>query len=425
MKENVHNKTAIAYHIFVHKTQKGDCGMNILALIDGMSEEEIGKMILGETNSFICEKAQKLLDSLMENEIIDFFADASNATEGNFRNGYYSRTLNTVYGPLTLRVPRDRIGQFKTRFIAPYKRTTDNICEMIQRLYVRGMTEREIVDEINDDFGTSLSRETVRKTVNKVLKDALVFNSRVIPDCPIVFLDGTYVPIKRRYDGTAKVEKECVMVALGITKEGEKVILGFYFTPNEGAWSWDDVLADLKSRGLYSTSLFITDGLQGMPEAIQRNFPGARHQLCLVHETRTICRDIRKSDRKTVAGEFREAYSAGSRDEAEKRLSAFETKWEKTYPNMVRKLRRQADLFTFMDYPKPLWKTIYTSNAIEGFNSKLKRQTRKRILMNSENNAIITIASCCADYNKNAGRIKLRRFNEMSDDEKNSLLLKN
>ena len=399
--------------------------MNILSLIDGMSEEEIGKIIVGEVNSFICEKAQTLLDGLMKNEIIDYFADASNATEGNFRNGYYSRTLNTVYGPLTLRVPRDRIGQFKTKFFVPYKRTTDNICEMIQRLYVRGMTEREIVDEINDDFGTSLSRETVRTTVNKVLKEALDFNKRVIPNCPIVFLDGTYVPIKRRYEGTSKVEKECVMVALGITEEGEKVVLGFYFAPNEGAWSWDDVLADLKSRGLYSVSLFVTDGLQGMPEAIHRNYPKAKHQLCLVHETRTICRDVRKSDRKTVSGDFKNVYYAKDRAEAESRLSGFEAKWEKTYPNMVRKLRKQIDLFTFMDYPKLLWKSIYTSNAIEGFNSKLKRLTRKRILMNSEDNAVITIVSCCADYNKNAGKIRLRKFNDMSDEEKNSLLLKN
>ena len=399
--------------------------MNILSLIDGMSEDEIGKMIVGEMNSFICEKAQTLLDGLMKNEIIDYFADASNATEGNFRNGYYSRTLNTVYGPLTLRVPRDRIGQFKTEFFVPYKRTTDNICEMIQRLYVRGMTEREIVDEINDDFGTSLSRETVRTTVNKVLKDALDFNRRIIPNCPIVFLDGTYVPIERRYEGTAKVEKECVMVALGITEEGEKVVLGFYFAPNEGAWSWDDVLADLKSRGLYSVSLFVTDGLQGMPEAIHRNYPKAKHQLCLVHETRTIRRDVRKSDRKAVSGDFKNVYSAKDRAEAESRLSDFESKWEKTYPNMVRKLRKQIDLFTFMDYPKLLWKSIYTSNAIEGFNSKLKRLTRKRILMNSEDNAVITIVSCCADYNKNAGKIRLRKFNDMSDEEKNSLLLKN
>lgn len=174
-----------------------------------------------------------------------------------------------------------------------------NICEMIQRLYVRGMTEREIVDEISDDFGVTLSKETIRKTVNKVLKDAIDFNKRVIPNCPIVFLDGTHVPIKRKYDGTAKVEKECIMVALGITKEGEKVILGFYFTPNKGSWAWDDVLKDLKSRGLYSPSLFVTDGLQGMPKAIHRTFPKVKHQLCLVHETRTICRDVERAIEKS------------------------------------------------------------------------------------------------------------------------------
>ena len=87
-------------------------------------------------------------------------------------------------------------------------------------------------------------------------------------------------------------------------------------------------------------------------------------------------------------------------------LSAFESKWQKTYPNMVRKLKKQENLFTFMDYSKPLWKTIYTSNAIESFNAKWKRITRKRILMNLDSNAIITITSCCADYNKNAGYIK-------------------
>lgn len=398
--------------------------MSILSLLDGMSEVEIGKMVLGEQKSFIQEKAQKLLDQLLEDEIIEFFADASNASEGNFRNGYYSRTINTSYGPLTLKVPRDRIGEFKTKILTPYQRTTDNICDMIQSLYIRGMTEREIVDQIFDEYGVSISKETIRKTVNQALGDAEKFNERIIPNCPIVFLDGTYVPVKRKYDSTAKVEKECVMVALGITNEGKKVILGYYFTPNEGAWSWDDVLTNLQSRGLYSPSLFVTDGLQGMPESIHRTYPNAKHQLCLVHETRTICRDVRKSDRKVISNEFKDVYTSKNKEEAETKLSAFESKWQKTYPNMVRKLKKQENLFTFMDYSEPLWKTIYTSNAIESFNAKLKRITRKRILMNSESNAMITITSCCADYNKNAGKVTLRHFSEITDVEKNNLFQK-
>ena len=105
-------------------------------------------------------------------------------------------------------------------------------------------------------------------------------------------------------------------------------------------------------------------------------------------------------------------------------LSAFESKWQKTYPNMVRKLKKQENLFTFMDYSESLWKTIYTSNAIESFNAKLKRITRKRILMNSELNAIITITSCCADNNKNAGKVTLRHFSEITDEKKNNLFQK-
>lgn len=399
--------------------------MSILSLVDNLSAEELGKLILGERDIFIRDKAQRLLDELLDSEISEFFASAVNDIEGNFRNGYYYRTIKSPYGELTLRMPRDRLAKFKTKLLEPYQRTTKNIGEMIQKLYVRGMTETEIVDQLSDEFGIALSRETIRKKVRMVLGDALSFNTRIIPDCAIVYLDGVHVPIKRRNGDTSKVEKECVMVALGVTKDGRKSILGFYFTPNEGSWAWDDVLKDLKSRGLYSPSLFVTDGLQGMPEAIRRNFPMAKHQKCLVHQSRTICHDVRVCDRKKVAADFRYVYSASGKAEAERRLMAFEEKWGKTYPSMVRKLKAQEDLFTFMDFPEILWKTIYTSNTIESFNAKLKRLTRKRILLNSEENAIITIASCCAEYNKNAGRITLRHFGDLTEEQKKGIFLPN
>lgn len=117
--------------------------MSILSLIDGLSVEEVGKLVLGERNNLIQTKMQELLDELLESEISEYFADAVNATEGNFRNGYYSRTINTPYGSVALKMPRDRLNQFKTKLLQPYQRTTGNITEMIKRLYVRGMTERK------------------------------------------------------------------------------------------------------------------------------------------------------------------------------------------------------------------------------------------------------------------------------------------
>lgn len=160
-----------------------------------------------------------------------------------------------------------------------------------------------------------------------------------------------------------------------------------------------------------------------MPEAIHRVFPLAKHQLCLVHQMRTLCRDVRKSDRKSISDAFRYVYTARNRQEAKQRLTVMENEWEKTYPSMIRKLRRQENLLTFMDYPEVLWKTIYTSNTIESFNAKLKRLTRKRILMNSEDNAIITIASSCAEYNKNAGKITLRHFSDLTEEERKGIFL--
>ena len=132
-----------------------------------------------------------------------------------------------------------------------------------------------------------------------------------------------------------------------------------------------------------------------MPEAIRRNFPLARHQLCLVHQARTICRDVRKCDRKKVSEDFAEVYRSPDIGAPEARLSAFAGKWERTCPNMVRKLLAREGLLTFMQYPEPLWRTIYTSNAIEGFNAKLKREARRRVIMNSEENAAIVITACC------------------------------
>lgn len=397
--------------------------MSILSLIDKISAEDLGKIILGEVNELVINKSKELISALMESELIDFLSDAVSAPEGDFRNGYYSRRLNTPMGPMDVKVPRDRLGKFRTKLLAPYQRSVVGISDMVQRLYVKGMSENEIVDHLMDEFGISMSRETIRKTVNKVIGDALSFNKRVIPDCAIVYLDGTYVPIKRRYEDTSKVEKECVMVALGITKSGKKEILGFYFTPNEGSFAWDDVLKDLYSRGLYSPAVFVTDGLQGMPEAIHRNFPMAKHQLCIVHQTRTICRDVRKTDRKEVSDDFANVYLSDSKEAAIAQLDLFLTKWRKAYPTMARKLASQTDLFTFMEFPRLLWRSIYTSNIIESFNSKLKRLTRKRIPMNSEENAVITISSACSSYNKNAGFITFRHFGDLGEDEKKGLFL--
>ena len=116
-----------------------------------------------------------------------------------------------------------------------------------------------------------------------------------LPDCPFIFLDGTWINLKRAYtEGRANVQGECAMVALGYTNDGKKRVLSFSVTPNEGASAWEKVLGDLKERRCRNPLMFITDGLQDMTEAIARVFPKARHQRCIVHVSRNLLNMCRK-----------------------------------------------------------------------------------------------------------------------------------
>lgn len=135
---------------------------------------------------------------------------------------------------------------------------------------------------MKETTGCSVSAKTCQAVVRSVYSAAVEFNSRPIPDCPIVYMDGTWLPLRREGvdGGKAEYEGECIMVAVGIDASGRKNVLGYWIKPTEGASKWEEILGSLKSRGLRSPRLFVTDGLSGMPEAISNVFPGAKHQRC-------------------------------------------------------------------------------------------------------------------------------------------------
>ena len=199
-----------------------------------------------------------------------------------------------------------------------------------------------------------------------ITKGAEEFRSRPLPECVIVFMDGTYVPLRRRYGDTSSVAKECVEVAIGVTKDGRRQVLDFRSAPQEGAGNWSEFLESIKTRGIGSPKLFVTDGLQGMPEAIAKWFPESKRQLCLVHVQRNLSQATRMRDRKEMMDDFKAVYTKGSRKECDEAFEAFASKWSKPYPKLVSSLLGKADsMFRFYEFPKAMWKSIYTSNAAE------------------------------------------------------------
>lgn len=395
--------------------------MSIIRLFSSMSPEEAASMVKDDLNSFVRSELERAINEALDGEIEDFLLEASSERgERIYRNGYYERVLKTSFGPLSLRVPRDRISLFKTEMLRPYQRSTGDLEYLVQRLYLEGLTLSEISEHLASGSSTEFSRESIRKLIAKLAKEAEEFRSRALPECVAVFMDGTYVPLKRSYGGSSSVSKECIEVAVGMTKDGRRQVLGFRAVPQEGSGNWSDFLESLKERGVGDPKLFVTDGLQGMPEAIAKSFPDAKHQLCLVHVQRNVSQAVRIRDRKEICDDFKAVYSKGSRGECDEAFSEFVSKWSKPYPKLMLSLvERRDSMFRFYDFPEAMWRSIYTSNAIESLNSIIKRKTRARIQYNSEDSALIVLTKVCEDYNRQAR--PARFMLELSEEERASM----
>lgn len=396
--------------------------MSILTLIDGKSSEELGDFLKSSINEFVKEKLQETINQLMLGEIEDFLTEALRNQTFDIRNGYYKRHLKTRYGSIEVSVPRDRLNLFETKIIQPYKQTTKDLEYVVQTLYLRGMTHREIVSYLDETLGVNLSRESSARMVRKILSTALEFKQRKLPKCVAIFMDGTYVPLKRRYSSySTEVSKECVMVIMGITDKGNKEILDFVTVPNEGSHSWKDFLESLKERGIGDPKIFITDGLQGMPEAIASVFPNAKHQRCLVHIQRNISQNVRVKDRKEITEDFKRVYNKETVQETKDEFEIFVKKWSITYPRLINKIVQTQGLFSYLDFPTVMWKSLMTSNAIESFNAELQRYSERRILFNNEANEIVVLTGCISDYNQSAKKKKEKYLPELTEEEKYNL----
>lgn len=393
--------------------------MSILALIDGKKPEELGTLVQGALDEFVKGKIEETINDLLQGEIEDFLTDALRDETLDIRNGYYKRHLKTKYGRIEVSVPRDRLNMFETKLIQPYKQTAADLEYVIQSLYLKGLSQNEIVKYLDETMGIDLSRESVGKVVRKILSSALEFKRRRLPKCVAVFLDGTHVPLKRKYSRCGDtVADECVEVVMGITDQGVKEILDFATVSNEGSHSWREFLSSLKERGIGDPKIFITDGLMGMPEAIGEVFPEAKHQRCLVHIQRNISRNVRVKDRAEICDDFKAVYGKETKEETLEEFGSFVEKWRVTYPRLIKKIATTSGLFAYLDFPPCMWKAIRTTNYIESFNAELQRCSSHRILYNSESNEIIVLTGCIADYNNAAKKKKEKYIAELTEEER-------
>ena len=295
----------------------------------------------------------------------------------NQRNGTSGKTLRTDDGPLRIEVPRDRDGSFEPVLIPKHERCFTGFDDKIVAMYARGMTMREVQGFLLETYGVEVSPEFISSVTDAVMAEVTAWQARPLePMYPVVFFDALRVKIRE----DAVVRNKAIYLALGILPDGTRDILGLWIEGTEGAKFWMKVFNDLKTRGVADILIAVTDGLKGMAEALGAVFATTTLQTCIVHLIRNSLDYASWKDRKALAAAIRPIYSAPSAEAAEAELAVFERgPYGQKFPTVVAAWRRAWDkVIPFFAFPPAVRKVVYTTNAIESINSRLRKIIKTR-----------------------------------------------
>jgi putative transposase len=346
-----------------------------------------GLALTGEAG-LLAQLTKRLVESALEGEITDHLGydrhDAVGRDGGNSRNGHRSKTLLTEVGPVQVDVPRDRDATFEPRIVAKRKRRLSGVDELVISLSAKGLTTGEVAAHLAEVYGADVSRQTISTITDKVIEGMAEWQNRPLdPVYPVIFIDAINVKIR---DG--KVANRPIYVALAVTSEGRRDILGLWAgeAPSvtgapggEGAKYWLHVLTEIKNRGVGDVLMVVCDGLTGLPDAISAVWPATITQTCVVHLLRNSFRYAGRQHYEAIARALRPVYTAPTEAAAMERFLEFCETWGERYPAIVRLWENAwSEFVPFLSFDVEIRKIICTTNAIESVNSRIRRAVKAR-----------------------------------------------
>ena len=295
---------------------------------------------------------------------------------GNTRNGGTPKTLATEHGPVRIKTPRDRKGTFDPKIVRKGQRRFEGFDDKILALYSRGLSTRDIEAHLAEIYGVKVGRDLISRVTDEVMDDVRAWQQRPLEDVyPVLFLDA--LVLKVREGGT--VQRRACYLALGVTVEGDRDVLGMWFQETEGAKFWMQVLTELKQRGVSDILICCVDGLKGFPEAIEAIFPKTVVQTCVVHLIRHSLKYVPRREREQVARDLKPIYTAVDADAAQQALETFDEKWGARFPVITQAwLNAWEYVIPFLAFPPEVRRVIYTTNAIEALNRQLRKAIKTK-----------------------------------------------
>jgi len=359
-------------------------------ILDELLKDYKGPEDITGENGLLKQLTKALIERAMQTELTEELGYEKNQKgekqTTNRRNGSSNKTLRSDQGPIEIEVPRDREAEFEPKIVPKGQREFRGFDEKILSMYARGMSTRDISQHLKEIYGTEVSAELISRVTDSVSQMLEEWRNRELDKVyPIVFLDAIVVKIR----DNGHVVKKSIYLALAITLEGRKELLGLWIDQSEGAKFWLGILTELKNRGVKDILIAAVDGLTGFPDAIRSVYPSCQVQLCIVHLVRSSLKFVPYKDRKTVAQSLRTVYSAPTEEAALAALEEFCTHWDGRYPMIGRSWKaRWTEIAPFLAYPAEIRKVMYTTNAVESLNYTLRKVTRNRLSFPSSDAAM-------------------------------------
>ena len=341
-----------------------------------------------ETADDIQEALKDLLGgtikSMLESEMDEHlgYKNYERNDNNNYRNGTKKKTLRSNYGEFEIDVPQDRQSSFEPEVVKKRQKDISNIDQKIISLYAKGMTTRQIAEQMEEIYGFECSESFISNVTDKIIAEIEDWQKRPLDEVyPIVFIDAVHFSVRE----DNRIKKLAAYVILGYSKDGMKEILSLEIGENESSKYWLGVLNNLKNRGIKDIMVLCADGLSGIKEAINAAFPETEYQRCIVHQVRNTLKYVAYKDMKIFANDLKGIYLAPDEKTGYEELEKVRKKWEKIYPNVMKSWELNWDVLSpIFKFSREVRKVIYTTNAIESLNSTYKKLNSQRSVFPSD-----------------------------------------
>ena len=341
-----------------------------------------------ETADDIQEALKDLLGgtikSMLESEMDEHlgYKNYERNDNNNYRNGTKKKTLRSNYGEFEIDVPQDRQSSFEPEVVKKRQKDISNIDQKIISLYAKGMTTRQIAEQMEEIYGFECSESFISNVTDKIIAEIEDWQKRPLDEVyPIVFIDAVHFSVRE----DNRIKKLAAYVILGYSKDGMKEILSLEIGENESSRYWLGVLNNLKNRGIKDIMVLCADGLSGIKEAINAAFPETEYQRCIVHQVRNTLKYVAYKDMKPFANDLKGIYLAPDEKTGYEELEKVKSKWEQIYPNVMKSWEVNWDVLSpIFKFSREVRKVIYTTNAIESLNSTYKKLNSQRSVFPSD-----------------------------------------